>query len=174
MNELVDENALFKVQYGLYIVTAADGKKLNGQIATTVMQVTYDPVVKISVCLSKNTLTHEMIAKTKKLGVTVLEQATPMDFIGKFGFKSGREVEKFTDVKFEKGVTKVPLVLDHGLVIMEGEVEKSFDIGSHTIFVAELKSCRAIAKGPAMTYEYYYTVMRGRSPENAPTYIKKK
>ncbi len=169
----IDEFALFKIQYGLYIVTSKVDSKLNGQIATTVMQVTDTPI-KIMVGLSKNTLTHSMVKESGVFGVTELTQDTPMTFIGEFGYKSGRDVDKFVDTNYEQNMTGVPLVLDNAVMVLEAKVIQSLDIKTHTLFVGELQSNRMVQNGEAMTYEYYHTVLRGISPENAPTHIKPK
>ncbi|MCK4608186.1 MAG: flavin reductase [Gammaproteobacteria bacterium] len=171
MNKCIDINCLFKVQYGLYIVSSTLDNKLNGQIATTVMQITNCPI-KFSICLSKNTLTHEMISKSKVFAASVLSQNAPMAFIGKFGFKSGRELDKYKNTKFEQNITGCPLTLDYSLAVLEGKVSQTLDLNTHTIFVGDLLSAKRIATGTAMTYEYYYTVIKGKSPENAPTYVK--
>ncbi len=169
----IDEVALFKIQYGLYVVTSKADDKLNGQIATTVMQVTDTPI-KVMVGLSKNTLTHDMVQDSNAFGVSVLAQDAPMTFIGKFGYKSGRKSDKFSDTNFEENITGVPLVLDHAVMVLEANVIQTLDIETHTLFVGELQSNRMVQGGEAMTYEYYHTVLRGKSPENAPTYIKPK
>ncbi|MCK4870995.1 MAG: flavin reductase [Gammaproteobacteria bacterium] len=167
----MDEQALFKIQYGMYIVSSKNEEAINGQIATTVMQVTNDPI-KIAICLSKNTYTHEMVKQSQVFGVSVLAQDTPMTFIGRFGFKSGREFEKCKDISYETNITGVPLFLEHTVMILEAKVLSSMDIGTHTIYVGELLSSKQLNNNKAMTYEYYHTVFRGKSPENAPTHIK--
>lgn len=161
--------ALCKIQYGVYVITAKLHEKLNGQIATVVFQVTNNPI-QIATCLSKNTLTHEYIEESKIFGVSLLEQETPMQFIGHFGFRSGREVDKFDQVQYKNGITGCPLVLDHALVTLEVNVKKTLDVGTHTLYVGELVNSNVIKEGVALTYEYYHQVKKGKSPKNAPTY----
>ncbi|MBN2689759.1 MAG: flavin reductase [Gammaproteobacteria bacterium] len=168
----MDENSLFKIQYGMYVISTAYDGKINGQIATTLMQVTYEPI-QISVCLSKTTYTHELISKSKKFSASVLEQDTPMKFIGNFGFKSGRDIDKFTEINYDTKITNCPLITDHTIMNLEAEVVQQFDIGTHTIFIGRLLGNYLIKEGDAMTYEYYHTVIRGKSPEGAPTHISK-
>jgi ferric-chelate reductase [NAD(P)H] len=170
MSNPIDIDALFKIQYGLYIVTTVLGEKLNGQVATTVMQVTSTPI-KLAVCLSKNTLTHEMLLTSKVFGVSILAEDTPMAFIGTFGFKCGRNTDKCANVAYKKNLTGCPLIQDHTLATLEAKVEQELDLGTHTIFVGELLSAEKVRDGAALTYEYYHTVIRGKSPENAPTHI---
>jgi ferric-chelate reductase [NAD(P)H] len=171
MASKIDETALFKLQYGMYVVTSKKKDKINGQIATVVTQITYDPI-QILTCISKNTLTHEFISTSKVFAVTALEQDTPMLFIGHFGFYSGRDIDKFADVAFTKGDTGCPLLVEHSLITLEAKVNKQVDVGSHTLFVANLLNAAVIKQGTAMTYEYYRDVIKGKSPKNAPTYHK--
>lgn len=171
-NSQIDYAALLKIQYGVYIITTKAGEKCNGQIATTVFQVTSSPV-KIAICLSKSTYTHELINQSKTVGVSILEQSAPMKFIGQFGFKCGKNCDKFSAVEHKTGTLGCPLVLTNSLAVLEGEVTQTLDIGTHTLFVVNVNSAEKIKDGVALTYEYYHNVIKGKSPENAPTYIPK-
>lgn len=173
MQANIDTNVLYRIQYGMYIITSKLNDKLNGQIATTVMQVTNSPI-QLSVCLSNKTLTHEMIMQSNIFGVSILNQNAPMAFIGRFGFKCGRDTEKCVGIKYEHNITGCPLVTENSLAIMEAEVQQTVNLGSHTLFIGTLLSSKTISDGIAMTYEYYHTVIKGKSPENAPTYQKAK
>ncbi len=170
---MIDTDTLFKIQYGMYIVTSKLNDKLNGQIATTVMQVSNDPI-QLSVCLSNQTYTHEMVQQSKVFGVSILNQNTPMTFIGKFGYKSGRNTDKCAEVDYEQNLTGAPLIVNHALVVLECNVVKKLNLDTHTIFVGNLLSAKKIQDGIAMTYEYYHTELKGKAPETAPTYVKKK
>lgn len=165
----IDFTALQKIQYGVYVITTKSGGKCNGQIATTVFQITTQPV-KIALCLSKDTYTHDLITKSKVLGISVLAQNTPMKFIGKFGFQSGRSCDKFKDVEFKTGPLGCPLVTTNSLAILEGEIIQTLDVDTHTLFVAKIKLSECIKNGEVLTYEYYHNVIKGKSPKNAPTY----
>ena len=122
MGEVKANNeAFWDLSYGLYIVTSRDGERMNGQIATAAMQVTAVPP-KIVVCLSKETLTHELLIKSGKFGITVLDQEITMQEIGPWGFRSGRDIDKFRNAHYRIGVeTGVPLVLDHALSVLEAK-----------------------------------------------------
>ncbi|MEI6080198.1 MAG: flavin reductase family protein [bacterium] len=165
-----NKKALKDISYGVYLVTSMDDNKKNGQIVTTAFQVTSEPP-KIAVCISKETLTHEFIAKSKKMGISVLEQDVPMTFIGTWGFKSGRDIDKFQGVKYKVGkVTGVPLVTDYTLSTMEVNVISEQDVGTHTIFVGEVVNSEVVKEGTKLTYEYYQTEKKGKAPKTAPTY----
>ena len=150
MANKVSFDALCKIQYGMYIITSKLDDRFNGQIATVVVQVTSDPI-QIMTCISKNTLTHEFIKQSGILGISILEQETPMKFIGHFGFRSGRDVDKFADIKFKISDINCPLVLEHALVVMDSKVNKQVDVGSHSIFIADLLDAEIVKQGTAMT-----------------------
>jgi len=167
-NEL-DLKALWSISYGLYVVTSHSDGKLNGQIANTVFQVTAEPA-RLAVSINKENLTHEYIAKSGAFAVSILDEDTPMEFIGLFGFKSGKEVDKLAQVTFKEGATGCPLVTDNALSILEAKVIDKLDMGSHTIFVGELVSAEVLKKGKPLTYAFYHEKKRGKSPKKAPTY----
>jgi len=163
--------ALYNISYGLYVISSRKGDKFNGQIANTVIQVTSEPPT-IAVCINKQNLTHEFINASKVFTASVLSKDTPLSFIGRFGFKSGREVDKFKDVNYKLGETKAPIVLDHSLAYLEAKVVNQVDVGTHTIFVGELIGADVLKEGELMTYAYYHQVKRGTTPKTAPSYIK--
>jgi len=162
-------DALLTLSYGLYIVTSRDGEKVNGQLANAVCQVTAEPP-KLVVGIHRNNLTHEYVSKSRVVGVTVLEQETPMPVVGLFGFKSGRDVDKMAEVRHERGVTGAPIVMDHAVAVMEGNVLDELSVGTHTLFVAEVVRAEIVKDALALTYEYYRAVRHGKASKNAPTY----
>lgn len=162
-------NALFDLSYGLYIVSSSDGKKLNGQLANSVFQVTAEPA-QMAVTIHKNNLTHQYIEKSGIYTVSVLKEATPMTFIGLFGFKSGRDINKFEKTKYEKGILSAPIVVENCISGFEIKVTKKFDVGTHTIFAGDIVKGRFLSEAKPLTYDYYYRVMRGKTPRNATTY----
>jgi ferric-chelate reductase [NAD(P)H] len=173
MGDEMDRRPLQDLSYGLYIVTSKDGKRLNGQIVNTVIQVTSKPP-RLGVIIHKQNLTHEFIKKSKVFGVTVLEESVPMTFIGPFGFRSGREIDKFSKVKFKAGATGCPLVVEHALSVLEAEVVDEIDVGSHTIFIGDAVHSEVIKPGRPLTYQFYHEILKGNTPKNSPMYIKEK
>lgn len=160
---------LCDLSYGLYVVTSRLGDKLNGQIANTVFQVTAEPP-QVAVSISKENLTHEYISASRLFGVSILDQSTPMKFIGLFGFKSGRDVDKLSEVAHREGTTGCPLVTDNTLSAMEVRVTDQVDAGTHTIFVGEVVGGEVLREGTPLTYAYYYDQKKGKTAKNAPTY----
>ena len=163
--------ALYSLSYGLYVVASQKQGKLNAQIANTVIQVTSEPPT-ISVCINKQNLTHEFITESKVFVASVLSQDAPLSFIGHFGFKSGRDVDKLKDVNYKLGEAKAPIVLDHSLAYLEAKAVNQVDVGTHTIFIGELVGGDVLGEGEPMTYAYYRQVKRGTTPKTAPSYIK--
>lgn len=169
----MDKQALRDISYGLYLVTSMSGDKVNGQIANTAFQVcSGDP--KMAISINKDNLTHEYIKESGVVAISVLEESTPMTFIGNFGFKSGKDIDKFSKVNYEKGQTGAPIVAENALSYIEGRVVDSADVGSHTLFVIEVVDAKVFKEGVPMTYDYYHKVKKGKSPKNAPTYIDEK
>ncbi len=165
--------ALYKLGYGLYIVSSRNGDRLNGQIANTVFQVTSEPPT-IAVSINKSNLTHEFIKESKVLAVSVLSQDTPLSFIGHFGFKSGRDMDKLEGINYKAGVTQAPVVTDNALAYLEAKVIQQVDVGTHTIFIGELVGADVLKEGEPMTYAYYHQVKRGTTPKTAPSYVEEK
>jgi ferric-chelate reductase [NAD(P)H] len=169
MNTQLNLKALFHLSYGLYVVTSHLDGKPNGQIANTFFQVTAEPP-RLAVCINKENMTHECIQKSGVFAVSILEQDTPFPFIGNFGFKSGKDANKFENVSYITGVTGVPIVTEHALSYMEVKVIGTMDAGTHTLFVGDLVDCRVLKEGTPLTYKYYHEVIKGKTPKKATTY----
>jgi len=169
MSATYNPACLFNLTYGLYVVTSAADGKGNGQIANTVIQVTADPA-RIAVALNKQNLTHEYVSRGGAFGVSVLAQETPMTFIGLFGFKSGRDVDKLSRVEHKKGATACPVVTENALAVIEARVVGRLDAGTHTVFVGDVVAGEVLRDGDPLTYALYRDVKMGKAPKTAPTY----
>lgn len=167
---MINGKAFYKMSYGLYIVSTAYDSKLNGQIANTFFQVTSEPPM-VAVSINKQNLTHEYIKKSGVLSVSVLSEETSMDFIGKFGFKSGREIDKFSGIAYKTGESNVPIVIDNAVSYFELKVENEIDVFTHTIFICRVLNSEVLKDMNAMTYKYYHDIKHGKSPKTAPTYL---
>ena len=165
--------ALYDLSYGLYVVASKKQEKLNAQIANTVVQVTSEPPT-IAVCINKQNLTHEFITQSKVFAASVLSQDTPLFFVGHFGFKSGRDIDKLAGINYRIGETGAPVITDNTLAYLEAKVIQAVDVGTHTIFVAELVGADVLREGEPMTYAYYHRVKRGTTPKTAPSYIEER
>ncbi len=162
---------LNKINYGLYIASSRKGEKLNGQIINTAVQVTAEPC-QLAVVINKKNLTHEFIMVNRAFSISILSQQTPLQFIGLFGFKSGREIDKFKDVKYKIGKTGVPILLENCVGYFECELVEETEVGTHTIFVGRVVDADIISDEQPMTYAFYREVKHGKTQANAPTYRK--
>ena len=169
----MDINALRKIGYGMYIVGSKKGDKQNAQVANTVFQITSEPPT-IAVSINKKNLTHEFIAESRIFSVSILSEETPLPFIGRFGFRSGREFDKLEGIQSKTGTTGAPLVTENAVACLEAKVLNEVDAGTHTIFIGELVNAEILNDKAPMTYDYYQKVKRGTTPKTAPSYIEKK
>jgi flavin reductase (DIM6/NTAB) family NADH-FMN oxidoreductase RutF/rubredoxin len=167
----MDLNVLHNIGYGMYIVSANKGNLLNGQIANTVVQITSEPAT-IAISINKQNLTHEYIESSRHFTVSILAEETMLTLIGKFGFKSGRTEQKFTNVNFKILESGCPVVIDSSIGYIEAEVVKKLDCGTHTLFLGQIVNSEILKAGKPMTYEYYHQVKRGTTPKTAPTFVK--
>jgi flavin reductase (DIM6/NTAB) family NADH-FMN oxidoreductase RutF/rubredoxin len=165
----MNKSAFYKLSYGLYVVTSGKDGRFNGQIANTVFQVTSEPPT-IAVSINKQNFTHEHITDSRRFAVSILEEATPMTLIGRFGFKCGRDIDKLAGIGTKIGTTGVPIVTDNTIAFIEAEVVGEMDCGTHTIFLGQVVDCDMLAAAEPMTYAYYHAVKGGKAPKNAPTY----
>lgn len=170
---MINYAALFKISYGLFIVSSGDKNRGNGYISNTVFQVTAEPA-KFAACCSKNNFTAGLIKKSGAFSVSVLHQETTPEIFGRFGYKSGREIDKMDGMSVRYGETGVPIVLNDCIAFLECRVAQTIDVGTHLIFIGELIQSEIIDdnKEP-LTYNYYRQVKKGVAPKNAPTYIDK-
>ena len=169
---MLDLESLFKLSYGMCIVSSKKGNRFNGCIVNTVFQLAPEPPM-IAVSVNKQNLTHEYITDSKVFTVSILAEGTPLEFIGRFGFRTGRDIDKFQEVNYKVGVTGGLIVLDNTVGFIEVEVTESIDIETHTLFIGKITACQIIDEGKTpMTYAYYRDVKHGRTPKTAATYIK--
>ena len=150
----IDSKAFFKISYGLYLATTFNGVKHNGMILNTAIQVTSSPE-RLSVTINKDTFTHSVILETKKLNICCLTTKTPFSIFENFGFKSGKDVDKFTSIPFN--------VVDNGLAVLKDYVNAYFslnvinvvDLGTHSMFICDITESKVISDIDSITYDYY-------------------
>lgn len=163
----------FKISYGLYIISSTNNEKYNGFICNTVFQVTAEPA-QLAIACNKDNYTAEFIKKSKKFNISVLEQDCPSELIGKFGFNSGKKINKFEGTKYQIGKNDCPIVTESSIAYLECELVENFEVGTHFIFIGKITEAQIIdnEKEP-LTYIHYRNVRKGVAPKNAPTYIDK-
>ena len=170
---MMNIQALRNLSYGVYIIGSRKGDKLNAQIANTVFQITSEPPI-VAVSINRTNLTYDYIHESKVFTASALCQDTPLSFIGRFGFKSGRDTNKLEGVQYKLGETKAPVVLENATSYVEVRVDKEVEVGTHTIFIGEVVAADVVSEKVCMTYAYYQQVKRGTTPKAAPTYTEEK
>lgn len=162
----VDPTAMFKLSYGLFVLTAKDGEKDNGCIINTVMQVT-DVKKRIAIAVNKANYTHDMIKKTGVFNVSVLTTEAPFKLFKQFGFQSGRDTDKFAEggaeVRTANGLRYVP---EYANAVISGKVVDAYDYDTHTLFVADVTEAAVLSNVPSVTYQYYFDHIK---PQPQPT-----
>ena len=161
----MDTSALFKIGYGLYVLTANDGEKDNGCIINTVMQVTSDPL-QIGIAVNKLNYTNKMIQNTKKFNVSVLSENSKFDTFKHFGFQSGANVNKFenyTDAK--RSLNGLLYITKDTNAFMSAYVKKEIDLGTHTLFIGQLVAAEVLSDVPTVTYDFYQKNIKPRPEE---------
>lgn len=169
----MDNNALQKISYGLYVVCSKKENNYNGQIANAIFQVTATPPT-IALSINKQNCTHDYIQNSGKFTISILSNKTPMKFIGTFGFQCGRDINKFEGISIKTGKNDVPIILDYTIGYIEANLIESIDVFTHTIFIGKITEANMLSEGTPMTYEYYHIIKGGKSPKNAPTYYDEK
>ncbi len=166
----MDDIILRSLSYGVYIVTSMDGDRPCGCTANSVMQITSNPQT-IAASINRNNYTNELIKKTGKIAVSILAEDSEPSLIGGFGFRSGRDNDKFDGVDYEMK-DGLPIIKDScGYITME--VKDSVETSTHTIFICEMIGGEAFGERAPMTYAYYHAVVKGKTAQNAPTYNPK-
>ena len=169
---MIDSAVLADLTYGLFIVGSKDGEKFNAMIANSVFQVTAEPP-KIAIALNKDSLTHDYIKKSGLFCVQAVAQGADMLFIGNFGFRTGKNYDKFAKVSYKLSAQGLPIVLDNTLFWMAAKVEKTIDLGTHTMFIGLVEEANLIKEGKPLTYDFYQGVLRGKTPRGATTFKAK-
>lgn len=169
---MMDLQSLFNLSYGMCIVSSKKADSFNGCIVNTVFQIVPEPPM-VAASINRQCLTHEYITQSKVFTVSILSQQTPMPFIGRFGFRSGRDINKLDGVNYKIGQTGAPIVLDNTVAFLEAEVTESTDVVSHTLFIARIVACQTLDEtAEPMTYAYYRDIKQGKTPKTAATYIR--
>ena len=162
----VDPSALFKIGYGLYVVTSNDGKRDNGFICNTVTQLTDQPF-RIAVNINKKNYSCETIAKTGVLNVCTLSQDAPFNVFQQFGFQSGRDVDKFASFTHtHRSSNGLQFMTKYANGYISAKVISSVDLGTHTMFICDVTESAVLSERETMTYNYYQSNVKPK-PDTA-------
>lgn len=165
----MDMKAFFKLSYGLYIVSSKFQEEQSGCVVNTFQQVTNQPN-QVAVTVNKDNYTEQLMEKSGYFHCIVLDQNTDMELIKRFGFQSGRTVDKFAGFETVFDEAGMPFNKDHATAGFTCKIVKQTDVGSHITFVAEVVDAEVYSDGVPMTYEYYHKVKNGATPKNASSY----
>ena len=165
----MNKKAMYQISYGLFVLTAKDGEKDNGCIVNTVAQVTSAPN-RISVTVNKQNYTHDMILKTGIFNVSILTEETSFYVFRHFGFQSGRDTDKLSgwanSVRSENGLLYLTGCTN---AFLSGIVVQTIDLGTHTMFIADVTDGDVLGSAPSVTYSYYQSEIKPK-----PEPVKKK
>ena len=151
----MDKKAMYKLSYGLFVLTAKNGEKDNGCIINTAIQAASTPN-QISICVNKANYTHDMILSTREFTISVISQKADFELFKHFGFQSGKDVDKFKNYSFcKRGSNGIMYITEGTNAFISVKVAKTEDLGSHTMFVGEITDMEVLAETPSATYEYY-------------------
>lgn len=161
----MDIEAMYKLSYGLFVVTAKENDKDNGCIVNTVAQVTDEPK-RIVVTINKNNYTHEMVKRTERFSVSVISEAADFELFKRFGFQSGRDMDKFRGFSdYALGIDGIRYITRGTNAYISAKVTEMIDVGTHTIFIGEVEDMKVLSDVPSATYSYYHRYIKPK-PEN--------
>ncbi len=151
---MIEKEAMYKLTYGLFMLTTTDGEKQNGCIVNTVTMLTDNPK-RIVVFVNKSNYSEELLRKTKICNVSVLTEKTPFDIFKQFGFCSGRDKDKFEGGRYETSANGLYYLPDYANAVLSGKVIDYYDYDTHTLFVLEVTEAKKLSDDKSVTYEYY-------------------
>ncbi len=152
----MDNSAMFTLSYGLFVLLTSHEEKSNGCITNTAIQVTSDPN-KLSIALNKSNYTHDMIVSSGAFNISVLDITAPFSIFTHFGFASGRDTEKikgYPDIDIAQN--GIPYLTAHSNAYISCKVVDTVDLGTHTMFIADVTDAKTLSNTPSMTYAYYH------------------
>jgi len=165
--DVIDARTMFKLSYGVFVLTVRNGDKDNGCIINTAVQITENPR-RISIAVNKSNFTCDMILSTGVFNVSILSEKAPFSIFKRFGFQSGKTADKFDgyeyDDRAENGVRYIPEFTNG---VISGKVVNSFDQGSHMLFVADVTQAFVLSGDPSATYQYYFDHIKPKPPASA-------
>lgn len=164
----MNKNAFRSLSYGVYIISTLDGERPTGCVANSVMQITSSPAT-IAVSMNHDNYTNSCIKESGKFAISILTEQSNPELIGRFGFQSGKDTDKFDGIEALKR-EEISVIADACGYIVCKVIDK-METSTHTVFLGEVIDADVLKEEEPMTYTYYHKVVKGKSPKNAPTYI---
>ncbi len=163
--------AFHKLSYGLYIIATESAGKKYGYVGNTAFQITSHPS-KVAISSHKDNFSTQKIIDSKKFSISVLKKEVETSLIGKFGFMSGEDMDKFQGVETITAQTGAPIVLDSCVAWFDCKLVDTVDVGTHILIIGEVVESDIISNEEVLTYDYYHRKYKMFAPKNAPTYIE--
>ena len=151
---MIEKEAMYKLTYGLFMLTTTDGQKQNGCIVNTVSMLTDNPK-RIVVFVNKANYSEELLKKTGVFNVSVLTESAPFEIFKQFGFQSGRDTDKFAGGRYEVSANGLYYLPEYANAVLSAKVIDHYDYDTHTLFVAEVTEAKKLNDEKSVTYEYY-------------------
>ena len=163
----MDNKAMHRLSYGLFVLTAKEGGKDNGCIVNTVIQVTTEPNC-IAVAVNKKNYTHDMIERTGMFNVSVLTEKSSFDTYKHWGFQSGADVDKTKEITFSRAKNDIIYLTEETNAFLSARVRSMIDLGTHTLFLAEVTDAEVLSDDPSVTYAYYQSHIKQAPKADVP------
>lgn len=151
----MDNKVMNNISYGLYVLTATNGSFSNGCIINTLTQVTTSPN-RVSITVNKGNYTHYMISQSKKFNVSMIDETADFQLFKHFGFSSGRWENKFYKYSLNRAKNNIPYIKNNTNAYISCEVVQTIDLGTHTMFIADVVDGEVLSDKPSLTYAYYH------------------
>ena len=164
----MNEKAMFNLTYGLFVLSAREGEKDNGCIINTAMQVSSSPN-RIAISVNKANYTHAMILRSGEFNISMLDERADFEVFNRFGFQSGRDAEKFANVKASRSSNGILYLEESTNAFLSAKVSEAIDLGSHTMFIADVVDGEVLSSEPSVSYAFYH-----KNIKPAPQKPKKK
>jgi len=167
------KKTLFKLTYGLFVLSSRDGMKDNGCIINTVMQVTDTPL-QIAVAVNKDNYTLQMIEKSRIFNISVLSEDVPFSVFQNFGFQSGRSADKFSQFEYKKrAANDVYYLTEYTNAFISAKVVNMIDCGTHMMIIGEVTQALTLSDTPSVTYDYYFKNIKPKPEAKKKGYVCK-
>lgn len=165
----MNNNVFKNLSYGVYIIACKDDNKYTGCTVNSIMQITSEPPT-IALSVNHENYTHACLEKNKKFSVSILSEKSNPLAIGTFGFRSGRDFNKFEVIPYSI-IDELPIITD-ACAYLICEIIDKIETTTHSVFIAKVLNGDILNNNNPMTYAYYHNVIKGKSPKTAPTYVE--
>lgn len=165
----MDKSALFTFSSGLYVVSASDGERQSGCVVNTGLQLTSEPL-QVMVAVNKGNFTEQVIESAGHFALTPLTQEADMVHIGRFGFRTGADFDKYPEPVRRTSLGD-PFEEKCAAAVLTCSVRQTLDVGTHVVFVGEVVDAEVLSKAEPLTYAYYHSVLKGKTPPKASSFV---